>query len=148
MSDARPIPPELDLGPGSAFAAFCPACWSEVSSSDSSCPDCGKAFAALAAEQYEAKLRRSLRHPIGEVRERAATLLGEVAGPEVRPLLFDLVLQEADIYLAAAALRGLARLQKRHPSLPPIDWKAFTSPEYPLLVRVAALEVLRSRGVK
>jgi HEAT repeat protein len=104
-------------------------------------------IASLADEPYEAKLQRALRHPIGEVRERAATLLGEVAGPQVRPVLLDLVLQEADIYLAAAALRGLARLQQRHPGLLPVDWKAFISPEHPLLVRVAALEVLRSGGV-
>lgn len=53
-------------------------------------------------------------------------------------------LEETDTYLAAAALRGLARLLKRHPELPPIDWRAFTAPKYPLLVRVAAIEVLRS----
>lgn len=144
--DPKPVLPEFELDPGSVFAAFCPACWSEVLPSDATCPSCGASIASMAGEPYEAKLRRALRHPVGEVRERAAALLGEVAGPQVRPVLLDLLLQEADIYLAAAALRGLARLQKRHSELPQIDWKAFTAPGYPLLIRVAALEALRAGG--
>lgn len=144
MSDPKPVYPEFDLGPGRTSTAFCAACWCEVQPSDVTCVRCGASIASLANEPYQAKLQRALNHPIGEVRERAATLLGEVAGPAVRSVLLDLVLQEKDVYLAAAALKALARLQKRCPGLPSIDWRSFTAPTYPLLVRVAALEVRRS----
>jgi hypothetical protein len=144
MSDPRPILPEPTSADG--MAAFCPGCWSPVPFSKTTCLRCGVSIAALSEGAYAEKLERALRQPVGEVREQAARLLGAVGGPEVRAALFGLARQEADTYLAAAALEGLAGLESRFPELPRTDWKSFTGPEYPLLVRVAALEALRSGG--
>jgi HEAT repeat protein len=146
MSDPKPVTPEFDPASASVFAAFCPACWSSVSFSNPTCPRCGASIAKLSGDPYAEKLQRALHHPIGEIRERAARLLGEIGGPEAQPVLLGLVRQETDTYLASAALEGLARLLARHPELPPIDWEAFTRSNYPLLVRVAAARILRSGG--
>jgi len=144
MSEPKPAIP--DSSSTDSLSAFCPACWTEAAFSLTACPHCGASISALSADVYSTKLVRALRHPISEIRERAARLLGNVGGPETRGELLRLVDQQADTYLAAAALEGLARLERRFPELPQTVWKSFTGQEYPLLVRVAALEALRAGG--
>jgi diadenosine tetraphosphatase ApaH/serine/threonine PP2A family protein phosphatase len=99
---SSPIPLETQL-------SFCSACWRTIPTGAGSCPGCGTDLAALTARPYTEKLLATLEHPIGEVGERAASLLGEVAGHEAREPLTRLAEKSSDPYLAAAALRGLCR---------------------------------------
>jgi hypothetical protein len=133
---SSPIPLETQL-------SFCSACWRTIPTGAGSCPGCGTDLAALTARPYTEKLLATLEHPIGEVGERAASLLGEVAGHEAREPLTRVAEKSSDPYLAAAALRGLYRLSERHPSMEPVDWRAFTAPDRPITVRAAAVEICR-----
>lgn len=122
--------------------AFCLACGALVAHDGSACPECGTDPQALSAEPYRRKLLRALGHPLSEVRERAARLLGEVAGPEAFEALLGRARDPTDPFVAAAALQGLERLQERHRELPEIDWAAFDAPGHPAPVRRAAREIL------
>ncbi len=124
--------------------AFCPSCWAVIWLADPVCPRCGAELASLSVRGYEEKLLAALDHPVTEVRERSALLLGAVAGPEAYEPLLSRARATRDPFLAAAALRGLAALLRRHPSLPRVDWRAFDSSDVPLLVRFAAEEILAS----
>jgi HEAT repeat protein len=123
--------------------AFCSVCWRTLPAAADRCPGCGADVAALTARPYTEKLLSALEHPIGEVRERAATLLGEVAGQEARDPLTRLAAKSSDPYLAAAALWGLYRLSERHPKMEPVNWRDFTAPDRPITVRAAAVEICR-----
>lgn len=137
---------QMPSGQGSrkpAAPSFCPACWRTIASDETRCRGCGADIPALSARTYAEKLLGALGHPIGEVRERAARLLGDVGGPEAREPLELLAGESPDPYLAAAALWGLKTLLERHPDLEPVDWKAFAGPDRPITVRVAAAEILK-----
>jgi HEAT repeat protein len=123
--------------------AFCPACWRMLSASDSRCQECGAEIDALSSRPYATKLLAALDHPIGEVRERAAQILGEVGERDAREPLIRIATESRDPYLATTALKSLARLLERFPDLPPIDWTQFVRPELPITVRVAAIEVYK-----
>jgi hypothetical protein len=71
-------------------SAFCAACWREMPVAVAVCPSCGASAASLSLRSYEEKLWSALRHPIGDVRERAAVLLGKVCGPDARRSLLVL----------------------------------------------------------
>ena len=126
--------------------AFCPNCWTVVSFSLPACPRCGADLSALSGREYAVKLLGALDHPVTEVRERAALLLGAIAGPEAYEPLRRRARSSLDPFVAAAALQGLFTLLQRHPSLPTVDWRSFMSPERPFLVRIAAEEILATEG--
>src|ERR1700693_4061783 len=84
--------------------AFCPACWTTLSASDTRCRACGAEIEGLSSRPYPRKLLAALNHPIGEVRDRAAKLLGEVG--------------EREAYLAATALASLSKLAVGDSGLP------------------------------
>lgn len=127
---------------GAGIQAFCPACWAIIPFELATCRVCGADLASLAARDYEAKLLAALRHPMTQVRERAALLLGAVGGLEVFDTLLACAEDEVDSWRAASALRGLDALLKRFPKVPAVDWKLFTDPERTLAVRFAAQEIL------
>jgi hypothetical protein len=112
-----------------------------ISSRDTRCPECGAKIDVLSSRPYVAKLLAALDHPIGEVRERAVRILGEVGERETREPLVKIATESRDSYLAAAALQSVERLLERFPDLPPVDWTRFTTPDHPIIVRVAALEI-------
>ncbi len=126
-----------------AAFAFCPACWATLSASDQRCRACGAEIESLSSRPYARKLLTALDHPVGEVRERAAELLGEVGGREAYEPLIRIAAEGGEPYLAATALESLARLLLRFPDLPPIDWTQFAGPDRPIPVRVAAVEIQR-----
>ena len=123
--------------------AFCPACWTALSASDTRCRACGAEIEGLSSRPYSRKLLGALNHPIGEVRERAAELLGEVGGREAYGPLIRIATESDEPYLAATALESLTRLLPRFPDLPPLDWTQFAKPDRPITVRVAAVEIQR-----
>ena len=126
---------------------LCAGCWTEVPRGTRSCPVCGASTEELSSRGYEEKLSAALVHPIGEVRERAATLLGRVGGPHARERLLDLAENSSDHYLAAAALKGLYVLSLRL-GLPPIDWGRFAGSGHPLQVRFEAVAILRAEAAR
>jgi hypothetical protein len=87
------------------------------------------------------KLLSALSHPLTHVRERVALLLGVVGSAAAFGPLLEKAHEDADPWLAAAALRGLAILRRRHPELPRIEWQRFAGPDAPLLVRFAVDEI-------
>jgi hypothetical protein len=127
---------------------LCPACWSRLSASDTLCRECGAEIEAFSLRPYATKLVAALSHPIGEVRERAAKLLGDVGERPAREPLIKIANESGDPYLAAAALESLARLLERFPDLPPVDWTQFVRPERPITVRVAAVEIHKRHLVR
>jgi hypothetical protein len=126
-----------------ATLAFCPACWTTLSSSDTRCRVCGAEIESLSSRPYPRKLLAALDHPIGEVRERAVELLGKVGERDAYDPLIRLATESPDPYLAATALESLARLLMRYPDLPSVDWTQFARPDRPITVRVAAVEIQR-----
>jgi len=145
MSSRRRSREPLEAGciPEMAVVVLCTACWRELPGGARVCPDCGASAAFLTARSCEEKLWAAVKHPIGEVRQRAATLLGRVCGPEAREPLLALAESASDPYLAVAALMGLQALARRH-TLEPIDWLHFTRPGHPMQVRFAAVQILRA----
>lgn len=131
-----------------ATFAFCPACWGTLSSIDTRCRECGAEIEALSSRSYPEKLLAALDHPIGDVRERAAKLLGEVGEREAREPLIRIATESRDKYLAATALESLAMLLERFPDLPPVDWTEFAKPGRPITVRIAAVEILERAVVR
>ncbi len=127
--------------PALGIKAFCPACWSLVESDAVRCRACGADITSLSDRSYEEKMLAALGHPLTHVRERAALLLGAMGGPGVFEELLQRARATLDPYVAAAALHGLEALRARHPELPAVDWRTFTGPESPLLVRLAAEEI-------
>jgi hypothetical protein len=143
----RPAGPSRAMSsPESLALASCTACWHEVSIGASRCPACGADTVPLSRQSYERKLWIALKHPNGEVRQRAAVLLGEVSGPDARGPLLVLAEAECDPYLAAAALKGLQSLTHRH-ALQSIDWRHFAQPGHPLPVRFTAVQILKNEGL-
>jgi hypothetical protein len=128
-------------------AAFCAACWREIPITASVCPACGANAESLSERSYEEKLRKAREHPIGEVRERAAVLLGKAGRPDAHGPLLLLAETESDPYLAAAALKGLQFLTHRH-RIELIDWKHFSRSGHPLPVRVAAVQILKAEAAR
>ena len=129
----------------SPTSAFCPGCWSPLPGDARRCARCGAGIEALSERPYAVKILTALGHPIGDVRERAARLLGEVGGPDTREILLQVADDGRDPYRARCALHGLARLIERFPDLPPVDWARFTRAERPISVRIAAVEILDRR---
>jgi HEAT repeat protein len=134
----------IDAEPASVPAgikAFCPACWALIPFDASSCRVCGADVGSLTKRDYETKLVSALSHPLTHVRERAALLLGAVGSAVAFGPLLEKAHDDADPWLAAAALRGLEILRRRHPELPRIEWQRFAGPDAPVLVRFAADEI-------
>lgn len=126
-----------------ATSAFCPACWSALSSSDDRCRACGAEIEGLSSRPYPRKLLAALSHPIPEVRERAAELLGKIGERDAYEPLIRIAAESGEPYLAATALESVASLLLRFPDLPSIDWTQFARPDQPITVRVAAVEIQR-----
>jgi HEAT repeat protein len=96
------------------------------------CPVCGLDLRQLSRHPYEMKLLRALAHPLGEVRGRAARLLGECGSPSAFAPLRALASEgRGDPFVAAEALRGVARLRRRYPGLASPDWEKFRAPDQP-----------------
>jgi HEAT repeat protein len=89
---------------------FCPACWSEIGPSDSSCPKCGADLRKIDAQSFAEKLRAALRHPVPQTAVRAAWILGERGDTSAVPDLICVLESARDSFLAEAAAAALGEI--------------------------------------
>jgi HEAT repeat protein len=89
---------------------FCPACWSEIESSDSLCPKCAADVRALDGQSFAGKLCAALRHPEPQTAVRAAWILGERREPSAVPDLIRVLQSTQDSFLAEAAAEALGKI--------------------------------------
>lgn len=87
---------------------FCPECFEVVAESAARCPSCGAATAD--PRTYEEKLVSALRHPLPDRQLLAARILGLIRSQAAVGPLADAARQTQDPYLAAEAVRALARI--------------------------------------
>jgi HEAT repeat protein len=88
---------------------FCPSCWGEVGTVKV-CPNCGADLRDFAAETYEQKLIRALRHPEPTVPIRAATILGKLGSRAAVEPLLKIAAGSHDPYIQEAAVEALGRI--------------------------------------
>lgn len=89
---------------------YCPACWSEISSSDTHCPECGADVHTLDSQSFVEKLRAALRHPEPQTAVRAAWVLGERRERSAVPDLLGALENAQDSFLAEAAAEALGKI--------------------------------------
>ena len=92
---------------------LCPYCWQDSASESSSarCPSCGRVSErSWKSMGYADKLIRALRHPVMEVRIRAAGILGRLREPRAVRALIRLVRHDGNLYVQAASARALREI--------------------------------------
>ncbi len=90
---------------------LCPECWSEVREDTVICPACGESVKEARGRDYAQKLIAALRHPVAEIAEFAAQILGEMDAKEAIPALIATLSQSGEPYLQGAAARSLGSLR-------------------------------------
>jgi probable phosphoglycerate mutase len=114
---------------------YCPACWHDISATDTRCPACGFELSQDRSLDFEAKLLRSLEHPVPEKRMLAIRILGELGSQAALPGLQKMLETEVkDIYALREALVAVSKI--RDPRSRDILLKATRHP-YPLIRRLA-----------
>ena len=90
---------------------MCLACLQLIPAGATACPECGAHLAAMLAGDDLAKLVDALKHPLGEVRMRAALALGRHRDARAAQPLLELALRDQrDIVEGFAAVGGLLML--------------------------------------
>lgn len=120
---------------------YCPACYAENATQDTTCHRCGAPLTAQTEEDYLAKLVWALGHPEPETRIRAAALLGRLgatAAPAVNALVqaYDTA---DDVHLRAAVVTACGRIGGADAAA--LAAKALEDQSY--LVRLAAVAAVR-----
>jgi hypothetical protein len=105
-SDAR----EIGGDPRGHLTWFCLVCFAEIDSEHDRCPRCDADLRALDAEQFDRRLIRVLRHRLADHRLLAARILGRRRTLDAVRSLADVAEHDADPFVAAEAVRALARL--------------------------------------
>jgi len=89
----------------------CPYCWQASAPESSRCPSCGQTLErSWKSMGYADKLIRALRHPVMEVRIRAAGILGRLREPRAVPALIRLLQQGENVYVQAASAQALREI--------------------------------------
>jgi HEAT repeat protein len=117
---------------------FCPRCWNEIRPG-AVCPACGPDRNEPAAEAYDEKLIRALRHPVPSVPIRAAALLGERGTKSAAAPLIEIASSSRDPYLQEAAIDALGKIGDEQA----VDCLAVLARQGALRVRHAARAALR-----
>lgn len=90
---------------------MCLACLQLIPAGASTCPECGAHLAAMLTSDEPAKLIEALKHPLGDVRMRAALALGwRRDASAVQPLLELALRNPADIVEGFAVVGSLLML--------------------------------------
>ena len=89
---------------------FCSNCWAENLIGATVCDRCGTPLAQSEPLPYDQKLIRALHHPIPEMRDMAAILLGQRGNRHALPVLLSRLREETDIGTLCAIIQALAQL--------------------------------------
>jgi len=89
---------------------FCSTCWAENLIDATVCDRCGTSLSETEPIFYDQKLLRALQHPVPEVREMVAMLLGLRQDRHALPVLLARLLEESDIGVLCAISKALGQL--------------------------------------
>jgi HEAT repeat protein len=89
---------------------FCSTCWAENLIDATVCDRCGTLLSETEPIFYDQKLMRALQHPVPEVREMVAMLLGLRQDRHALPVLLARLLEESDIGVLCAISKALGQL--------------------------------------
>jgi len=89
---------------------FCSTCWAENLIDATVCDRCGTSLSETEPIFYDQKLMRALQHPVPEVREMVAMLLGLRQDRHALPVLLARLLEESDIGVLCAISKALGQL--------------------------------------
>jgi HEAT repeat protein len=89
---------------------FCPGCWAENLMDAAACEQCGAMLVPGQPVFYDQKLMRALAHPVPEIREMAARLLGQRRDRHALPVLQARLGEETDSGVRCAISRALGQL--------------------------------------
>lgn len=89
---------------------FCSNCRAENLSGATVCVRCGTSLSETEPNSYDRKLIQALQHPIPEMREMAAILLGQRRNQHALPVLLSRLREETDVAELCAIIQALAQL--------------------------------------
>ncbi len=89
---------------------FCSNCWAENLIDATVCDRCGTSLSETEPIFYDQKLMRALQHPVPEVREMVAMLLGLRQDRHALPVLLARLLEESDMGVLCAICKALGQL--------------------------------------
>jgi len=89
---------------------FCSTCWAENLIDATVCDRCGTSLSETEPIFYDQKLLRALQHPVPEVREMVAMLLGLRQDRHALPVLLARLLEERDMGVLCAISKALGQL--------------------------------------
>ncbi len=89
---------------------FCSTCWAENLIDATVCDRCGTSLSEAEPIFYDQKLMRALHHPVPEVREMVAMLLGLRQDRHAVPVLLACLLEESDMGVLCAISKALGQL--------------------------------------
>ncbi len=88
----------------------CSTCRTENRSGATVCERCGMPLSETEPSSYDQKLIQALHHPIPEMQDMAAILLGQRRNRQALPVLLSRLLEETDIGVLCAIIQALAEL--------------------------------------
>ncbi|MEZ0323876.1 MAG: HEAT repeat domain-containing protein [Hydrogenothermaceae bacterium] len=89
---------------------FCPACWSQISSTDEICPNCGFDLKDFHNMDYEYKLLMALEHPVKEWRKNVVHIIGVKRYEEAVPYLDTMADKENDPFILIEIIDTLKKI--------------------------------------
>ena len=89
---------------------FCSKCWAENLLGATVCERCGTPLSETEPIFYDQKLMRALYHPVPQIREMAAMLLGQRQDRHALPALLSRLHEETDIGVLCAISQALGQL--------------------------------------
>ncbi|HCI81665.1 MAG TPA: hypothetical protein DHW02_18465 [Ktedonobacter sp.] len=125
---------------------FCPSCWGGNLIDATICVRCRTPLSATRPIFYEQKLMRTLHHPLPEMREMAAILLGQRRDQQALPVLLSCLLEETDTDVLCAISKTLGQLGDCRAVAPLVQCLAQPHSLIVTLTIVDALAALASMG--
>ncbi|MCX7738612.1 MAG: hypothetical protein N2Z80_04265 [Hydrogenothermaceae bacterium] len=89
---------------------FCPACWSQIGSSDQVCPNCGFDLEEFHKMEYEYKILMALEHPVKEWRKNTVYVIGLKRLEEAVPYLDIMIDKESDPFILIEIVDTLKKI--------------------------------------
>lgn len=88
---------------------FCTRCWTQTPQGATTCRNCGSALEPLKGDYLE-KLASALHHPVPDVAQSAAWVLGELGARQAVPALLGVLSQSSDPGALEAAVEALGKI--------------------------------------